>query len=73
MCKLYAEGIIMATNLAINDQLLNNALEIGGFSSKKDTVNAALEEFIQRRKAEDIINLFGKIEFDENYDYKKMR
>jgi hypothetical protein len=63
----------MATNLAINDQLLNNALEIGGFRSKKDTVNAALEEFIQRRKAEDVINLFGKIDFDDSYDYKKMR
>jgi len=63
----------MATNLAINDQLLNNALEIGGFRSKKDTVNAALEEFIQRRKAEDIIDLFGKVEFDKAYDYKKMR
>jgi Arc/MetJ family transcription regulator len=63
----------MATNLAINDQLLNEALEIGGFRSKKDTVNAALHEFIQRRKAEDVINLFGKIDFDENYDYKKMR
>jgi len=63
----------MATNLAINDQLLTNALEIGGFKSKKDTVNAALEEFVQRRRAEDVISLFGKIEFDENYDYKKMR
>jgi len=73
MCKLFVEVITMATNLAINDQLLTNALEIGGFHSKKDTVNAALEEFIQRRQAEDVINLFGKIEFDENYDYKKMR
>jgi len=63
----------MATNLAINDVLLNNALEIGGYRSKKDTVNAALEEFIQRRKAEDVIGLFGKIEFDESYDYKKQR
>ncbi|MBR4823182.1 MAG: type II toxin-antitoxin system VapB family antitoxin [Spirochaetaceae bacterium] len=63
----------MATNLAINNQLLNDALEIGGFHSKKDTVNAALEEFIQRRKVENVINLFDKIEFDENYDYKKMR
>lgn len=73
MCKLDVEVIDMATNLAINDQLLNDALEIGGFRTKKDTVNAALEEFIQRRKAEDVISLFGKIEFDENYDYKKMR
>jgi len=63
----------MATNLAINDQLLTNALELGGYRSKKDTVNAALEEFIQRRKSEDVIDLFGKVEFDDNYDYKKMR
>ncbi len=63
----------MATNLAINDDLLNKALEVGGFRSKKDTVNAALEEFIRRRKAEDIINLFGKIDYVEGYDYKKMR
>jgi Arc/MetJ family transcription regulator len=63
----------MATNLAINDNLLTKALELGGFRSKKDTVNAALEEFIKRRKAEDVINLFGKIEFDSDYDNKKMR
>jgi hypothetical protein len=63
----------MATNLAIDDRLLENALEIGGYKSKKDTVNAALEEFIQRRKAEDVINLFGKIEYDSSYDYKKAR
>ena len=63
----------MATNLAINDILLNQALELGGFRTKKDTVNAALEEFIKRRKAEDIINLFGKIDYAIDYDYKKMR
>ena len=63
----------MATNLAIDDNLLKNALEIGGYKSKKDTVNAALEEFIQRRKAEDVISLFGKVDFDESYDYKKLR
>jgi Arc/MetJ family transcription regulator len=63
----------MATNLAIDDQLLRYALELGGFRSKKDTVNAALEEFIQRRKAEDLINLFGKIDYEVDYDYKAMR
>ena len=63
----------MATNLAINDQLLELALKIGGFRTKKDTVNAALEEFIKRRKAEDLIDMFGKIEFEADYDYKKMR
>jgi hypothetical protein len=63
----------MATNLAINETLLDKALELGGFRSKKDTVNAALEEFIRRRKAEDVIDLFGKIEYESDYDYKKMR
>jgi hypothetical protein len=63
----------MATNLAINDDLLKSALEIGGYKSKKDTVNAALEEFIQRRKSEDVIGLFGKVEYDATYDYKKLR
>ena len=63
----------MATNLAINDSLLNKALEIGGYKSKKDTVNAALEEFIKRRDAKELIKIFGTIEYDESYDYKKMR
>ena len=63
----------MASNLAINDNLLNNAFRIGGYSSKKETVNTALQEFIQRRKSEELINLFGTIEYDFDYDYKKLR
>ena len=63
----------MATNLAINELLLDKALELGGFRSKKDTVNAALEEFIRRRKAEDVIKLFGTVEYENDYNYKKMR
>ena len=63
----------MTTNIAINNTLLNNALRIGEYKSKKDTINAALQEFIQRRQIEDVIALFGTIEFDENYDYKAMR
>jgi hypothetical protein len=63
----------MAVNLAINDGLLEDARRLGGYSSQRDTVHAALEEFIRRRKVEDVIKLFGDIEFDENYDYKKLR
>ncbi len=63
----------MATNLAINETLLETAYKIGGFDSKKETVNTALEEFIQRRKSEDLIKLFGQIEYDPDYDYKKLR
>jgi hypothetical protein len=41
--------------------------------NQKDTVNLALDEFIQRRKRQEAVELFGKIEFDKNYDYKKSR
>ena len=63
----------MATNLAINESLLTEALFISGLNTKKETVNLALKEFIQRRKQERIINLFGTIPYDEGYDYKKLR
>jgi hypothetical protein len=63
----------VATNLAIDDSLLNMALQLGGLKTKKDTVNTALQEFIQRRKMEDVINLFGTIEYDPNYNYKTAR
>ena len=63
----------MASNLPINDTLLNNAFLIGGYGSKKETVNTALKEFIQRRKSEELINLFGTVEYDADYDYKKLR
>ncbi len=63
----------MATNLAIDEQLLEKALELGGFKSKKETVNAALEEFIRRRSVEEIIEMFGKVDYEPDYDYKAMR
>ena len=49
------------------------AYEIGGCDTKKETVNTALKEFIQRRKSEELIQLLGSIEYDPKYDYKKMR
>ena len=63
----------MATNLAIDSKLLEEALSISGFKTKKDTVNYALKEFISRRKQLEIISLFGKLDPDSDYDYKKAR
>ena len=63
----------MATNLAIDDEILVMAQSIAGIKTKKDTVNLALKEFIQRRKQEEIISLFGKIKYEDDYDFKKMR
>lgn len=63
----------MATNLAIDDGLLNEAQKVGGLGTKKATVTRALEEFIQHRKQKKILQLFGTIDFDPKYDYKKQR
>ena len=63
----------MATNLKIDDRLLCEALRIGGFKTKKETVNQALTEFIQHRKQLEVLSLRGKVEFFEDFDYKKSR
>ena len=63
----------MATNLAIDDKLLNEALKLGNFKSKKETVNTALKEFVQKRRQKDFVTLFGSIDFDPKYDYKRAR
>ena len=63
----------ISTNLSVDVQLLNDALKIGGLKTKKDTVNLALQEFIKRRQTAEIIELFGTIEYDKDYDYKKAR
>ena len=65
--------IAVASNLSIDQELLNTALSIGGFKTKKDTVNMALTEFIQRRKNTDILQLFGTVVYDDDYDYKEAR
>ncbi len=63
----------MPTNLSIDDKLLNLAQRIGNLKTKKDTVNQALKEFIEKRKQKEIIDLFGKFDPDPDYDYKKGR
>ena len=63
----------MPTNLAIDDKLLEDALKIGGKQTKRETVNEALREYIQRRKRLRALAAFGTIAMDPTYDYKKLR
>ncbi len=63
----------MATNLSIDPSLLDRALEIGGEKTKKATVNRALREFVARREQERILELFGKLDWDEEFEYKRDR
>ncbi len=63
----------MATNLDLDPKLVERALEVSGESTKKAAVTRALQEFISRREQENILELFGRLEWDETYDYKAER
>ena len=63
----------MATNLALDDRLLEEALRIGGRATKRETVTEALQEYINRRKQAAVVELFGSVDYDPKYDYKKQR
>lgn len=63
----------MATNLAIDTDLLELAREVGHLRTKKETVNLALKEFVNRRKQLEIVTLFGTMDPDPGYDYKEDR
>ncbi len=63
----------VATNLALDDRLLDEALKIGGRATKRETVNEALQEYINRRKQAGVLDLFGSVDYDPKYDHKKQR
>ena len=63
----------MATNLAIDDWLIEEAKLVGKHRTKKGAVTEALMEYIQRRKQSEILRIFHSIDYDKDYDYKKQR
>lgn len=63
----------MATNLAIDDELILEAQKIGEHRTKKSAVTEALKEYIQRRQQLKVTSLFGKVDYAPDYDYKARR
>lgn len=63
----------MATNLAIDDKLIEKALKLGHHKSKKEAVTTALNEYIQHKQQQEMLSLFGHINYQDSYDYKKER
>ena len=63
----------MATNLSIDPELLERALQVSGEKTKQAAVTKALQEFIARRRQKRLLDLMGKLEWDEAYDYKSER
>jgi Arc/MetJ family transcription regulator len=63
----------MATNLALDPELIERAVKVSGEKSKKAAVTRALEEFVARRGPRKLVELMGKLEWDDSFDYKSER
>lgn len=63
----------MPTNLALDDRLITEAQKLGHHRTKKEAVTAALDEYVKRRKQRAILSLFGSIDYNKNYDYRRER
>ncbi|WP_019500176.1 type II toxin-antitoxin system VapB family antitoxin [Pseudanabaena sp. PCC 6802] len=63
----------MAKQLNIDEALLQEALALNEQTNIDALVETALREYIQRRKRLKVLDLFGTIDYDEDYDYKQQR
>ena len=63
----------MLANLKLDEKMVEEAVKLGNFKTKAQALNAALSEFVARRNRLRILELAGKIDFDPNWDYKKLR
>ena len=63
----------MATNLQIDDALIQRAVKLGGHKTKRSAVTEALEEYVNHLEQRKILSLFGTLSIDTEYDYKKQR
>jgi len=63
----------MATNLSIDPDLLERALAVSGKKTKRAAVTKALKEFIAGREQPCLLELFGCLDWDPEYDYKAER
>jgi len=63
----------MATNLALDDKLIEQAKDLGHHRTKREAVSAALVEYIQRLQQQSLLDEYGTIDYDPTYDYKQQR
>lgn len=63
----------MRTNVVLDDDLINEAIKLSGIKTKKDVINFALRELVAAKRRKNLLDLEGKVKFQDNYDYKAMR
>lgn len=70
---VWKQEVFMPSNLNFNPQLLVKAQQLSGLKYKKDVIDLALTEFVKRHEQVEIIKLFHKIPYDDDYDHKQGR
>lgn len=63
----------MRTNIDIDDALIDEVMKVANVKTKKEAVHLALQEFQKAKKKKDLFDLAGKIQFEDNFDYKALR
>jgi Arc/MetJ family transcription regulator len=63
----------MRTNVDLDDTLVEEAFRLTTAKTKKELLNQALQALIQSRKKKNLLDLAGKIQFADDYDYKALR
>jgi len=71
--KICVKVIHMATNLQIDDNLITQAVKLGKHRTKKAAVTQALTDYIHHLEQENILSMFGSLDYDPGYDHKKQR
>lgn len=67
------EVITLATNLQLDDRLIEKAVKLGKHQTKRAAVNQALKEYVEHLEQQKLLALFGKLDYDPEHDYKKQR
>ena len=63
----------MRTNIELDDKLVKTAMKLGKAKTKRELIQSALEEYVKNLQKKNLLELKGKIEFTDEYDYKSMR
>ena len=58
----------MRTNIVIDDQLMQQALQLSGAKSKKETVEQGLKLLVQLHQQQQVRQLRGKLHWEGNLD-----
>jgi hypothetical protein len=67
------EVIILATNLQLDDRLIERAVKLGKHRTKRAAVTQALKEYVEHLEQQKLLMFFGRVDYDPGYDYKKQR